>query len=603
MPTATSLHTEPGSSRRRHGPPVSGSRGGAEAATPAPSALGQLWLLTAPRFWAARNRFRRLARPGRIQLAFLGVLGAAFWVAIFLFFYRALRYFLSVPDFGVVLTYKLLGMVFLTFFSILLFSNIITALSTFFLSRELDRLVAAPVARPLLFYARLVDTLIESSWMVLLFAVPAFLAYGVAHRTGPLFYLMTLITLPPFLLIPAAIGIALTAVLVNVFPARRTRDILVLLAIVAVAVLYTLFRMLRPEQLVNPEGFANLAQFLSAMQTPSSPFLPSTWAAEVLHAVLRGESGAAVFSLLLLVSTAAALTMLCESLMGRLFLPGLSKAQEGRKAVFTRQALWERAVRLGTTPFAPPTRLLMIKEVKTFFRDTSQWSQLILLLALVVVYVYNFSVLPLQGNPLTTFYFKNVIAFLNLALAGFVIASVAARFVFPSVSLEGKSFWIVKTAPLPLRQLWWSKFWVGLVPLLVLGEILVVATNQYLRVIPLMMWLSTVTLFGMTFAIVALALAVGAAYPKFDADNPAKVAAGVGGLMYMILCMSFIGVIVVLEAWPVYVIFMSRLHESGISPAARVGIVSSLGTALMLTVAVFTLSVRYGIRRLGTLEP
>src|SRR5262249_47291831 len=158
-----------------------------------------------------------------------------------------------------------------------LFSNIITALSTFFLSRDLDRLVAAPIRRGMFFYARLGDTLIESSWMVLAFAVPAFLAYGIAHRAGPLFYLATLITLPPFLVIPATMGVALTAVLVNVFPARRTRDILVLLSVLAGAVLYLLIRMLQPEQLVNPEKFANFVQFLAAMQTPSSPFLPSTW--------------------------------------------------------------------------------------------------------------------------------------------------------------------------------------------------------------------------------------------------------------------------------------------------------------------------------------
>ena len=80
----------------------------------------------------------------------------------------------------------------------------------------------------------------------------------------------------------------------------------------------------------------------------------------------------------------------------------------------------------------------------------------------------------------------------------------------PSISLEGRSFWIAKTAPLSLDRLWWSKFWVGLVPLLVLAEILVLATNYYLKVIPLMMWLSTLTLCGMTFSIVALGLAVGA---------------------------------------------------------------------------------------------
>ncbi len=580
-----------------------------ELSAPRPDAGGArytsavLRLLLAPRFRAARNRLQRLDRRGRVQLSLLGVLGVAFWAAIFVFFYRVLRYFLSVPDFGYVLTYKLLGMVFLTFLSILLFSNIVTSLSTFFLSHEVDRLVAAPIPRHLFFYARLGDTIIESSWMVLVFALPSFLAYGIAHHAGPLFYVATVATLPPFLLVPATIGVALTGVLVNVFPARRTRDILVLLSVVAVAVLYLFFRMLQPERLVNPEAFANFVQFLAAMQTPSSPFLPSTWAAEILYPLATGQSGSAGFYLLMLLSTAAALSVLCETLMRRLFLPGWSKAQEGRKARITQQPLWERCVRVLTLPFAPQTRLLVVKEVKTFFRDTSQWSQLILLLALIVVYVYNFSVLPLQGSPLVTFYFKNVIAFLNLALAGFVIASVAVRFVLPSISLEGRSFWIVKTAPLVLSRLWWSKFWVGLVPLLVLGEVLVLATNYYLRVMPLMMWLSSVTLGVMTFSIVALGLAVGAAYPKFDADNAAKVAAGVGGLVYMILCMSFIGAVVVLEAWPVYAIFMSRLHETPLSHLAWGGIAASLTTALGLALAVFVYSVRYGTARLATIEP
>ncbi len=566
-------------------------------------AAGTVRLLLAPRFQAARNRARRLDRRGRLLLGVLGVMGLAFWGAIFIFFYRVLRYFLSVPDFGPILTYKLLGMVFLTFFSILLFSNVITALSTFFLSREVDRLVAAPLSRGMFFAARFADTLIESSWMVLVFAVPAFLAYGIAHGAGPLFYLATVLTLPPFLVIPATLGVACTAVLVNVFPARRTRDILVLMSVLAIAVLYLLVRMLQPERLVNPEAFASFVQFLAAMQTPSSPFLPSTWAAEILYPLLGGESGSALFYWLLLLSTAAALTVLCAALIGQLFLPGWSKAQEGRRALFTRQAVWERGVRALTVPFAPQTRLLVVKEVKTFFRDTSQWSQLILLLALVVVYVYNFSVLPLHGNPLVTFYFKNVIAFLNLALAGFVTASVAVRFVLPSISLEGRSFWIAKTAPLALSRLWWSKFWVGLIPLLVLGEVLIVATNSYLNVIPLMHWLSTVTLFCMTFGIVSLGLAVGAAYPKFDADNAAKVAAGVGGLVYMILCMSFIGAVVVLEAWPVYVLFMSRLHETPLSLATQVGIGASLGAALLLTIGVCAGATRYGLRSLYAIEP
>ena len=101
--------------------------------------------------------------------------------------------------------------------------------------------------------------------------------------------------------------------------------------------------------------------------------------------------------------------------------------------------------------------------------------------------------------------------------------------------------------------MWWAKFWVGLVPLLVLGEVLVLATNSYLQGHAV----HDVAVDGDALrhdvrASSRSALAVGAAYPKFDADNAAKVAAGVGGLVYMILCMSFIGAVVVLEAWPVY---------------------------------------------------
>ena len=150
-----------------------------------------------------------------------------------------------------------------------------------------------------------------------------------------------------------------------------------------------------------------------------------------------------------------------------------------------------------------------------------------------------------------TFYFKNVIAFVNLALAAFVTASVAVRFVYPSISLEGRAFWAIKTAPVSARQLWWAKFWCGLVPLLLLGEILILATNDYLQVMPFMYWLSAATLFVMTFPIVALALAVGASYPNFEAENAAKVASGSGALVYMVQCMTFIGVVVALEAWPV----------------------------------------------------
>ena len=155
-------------------------------------------------------------------------------------------------------------------------------------------------------------------------------------------------------------------------------------------------------------------------------------------------------------------------------------------------------------------------------RDVSQWSQLLLLLALVLVYLYNFRVLDLERIPYMSGVIKNVYAFVNLGMAGFVMATVAVRFVFPAVSAEGAAFWIIRTAPISLSDFLWSKFWTGLVPVLVLSEGLTVAANQLLGVDPLLKAVTALAIVFMSFALVGLATGLGARYPRFAADNPAR---------------------------------------------------------------------------------
>src|SRR5205807_9578870 len=128
----------------------------------------------------------------------------------------------------------------------------------------------------------------------------------------------------------------------------------------------------------------------------------------------------------------------------RWYFAGFSKAQEARKARFARFRIIDRLV--GVLPLSPMRAHLLIKDLKVFLRDVSQWSQLLLLLALVLVYLYNFRVLDLQRIPYLSGVVKNVYAFVNLAMAGLVMATLCARFVFPAVSSEGGAFWIIRTA-------------------------------------------------------------------------------------------------------------------------------------------------------------
>src|SRR3954469_11126028 len=171
-----------------------------------------VWHLLLPKIQSATAKSRPELRRGPWRMILLSVLGVIFWAFIFGVLYRLLLYFKGVPEIGELLAGKLLGLILVGFFAILLLSNVITALSTFFLARDLDLLVSGPVDWLNLYFAKLVETLVHSSWMVVLMAAPMFGAYGVVYQGGPFFPLLVVGTFLPFLIIPTVVGSAITLI-------------------------------------------------------------------------------------------------------------------------------------------------------------------------------------------------------------------------------------------------------------------------------------------------------------------------------------------------------------------------------------------------------
>ncbi|HEY6807613.1 MAG TPA: hypothetical protein VI160_02405, partial [Gemmatimonadales bacterium] len=502
-----------------------------------------LWHVLQPKWRTALQRVREeRARGGRGKLVILTLVGLGFWVGVYGVLYVILRYFRGVEELGPYLAAKMLGLALLSFVSILVLSNVITALSSFFLAKDLDLLVSAPVDWLRLYLAKLGETTLHSSWMVALMAVPMLSAYGVIYHGGLLFIPYAVLVMVPLLLLPAVLGSAVTLVLVNIFPARRTRDLLSIIAIAAAGGVVMLFRIIRPEQLARPEGFRNLLEFIAVLRTPTSPFLPSEWAARALMGWLRHSFD--WLPLFLLWSTAAAFVTLGALLHWKLYPQGFTKAQEGAER-FIRGGFWKWSLGWLLRPLTVAKREFVLKDVRLFFRDTTQWSQLILLAVLVVVYVFNIKALPLHRGEAVSVFYVTLVSLLNLGLAGFVLASIAARFIFPAVSLEGRQMWLLRSSPLNLRALLWSKYWVGTVPLLVLAVILTGLTNLELKVSAFMMVMSLATIFALTIAIAALALGFGALYPQFETENAAQIPTSFGGLVFMMATIALLAGVIV----------------------------------------------------------
>ena len=556
-----------------------------------------LTTILTPKWRSALNRLKQERSGGNGKFFLLALVALGFWAGVFGVSHRILRYIQSSGEVGTPLATKFLGIVLLAFASLLLLSNLITALSSFFLAKDLDLLVSSPVDWLRIYIAKLGETILHSSWMVALIAVPILTAYGIVFRGGPLFLLVSIGALVPYFVLPAVIGSALTLVLVNVFPARRTRDLLGLVAIGAFGGLVLLFRLIRPEQLARPEGVRNLLDYLAALKTPTSPFLPSEWATTMLMNWLNRVADP--LPVVLLWTTAPAFVVLGAMLHARLYHAGFSKAQEGAER-FVRGRGWSGIMTRVFRRMPAARREFVLKDLRVFFRDTTQWSQLILLAVLLVVYLFNIKSLPLFSGERVSGFLMSLVVFLNLGLAGFVLAAVAARFVFPAVSLEGKQMWLLRSSPLDLKALLWSKYWTGTIPLLVLAVAITFSTNVLLQATPFMMWISLGTMLLLTFAISALALGFGALYPRFDTENAAQIPTSFGGLVFMMSAILLLGLVMVVESQTVLEYLQAQIQ--GREPQVDAWLVGSLILVVVICVTATLVPIRLALRRLEAME-
>ena len=558
-----------------------------------------IFSLLQPRLLSALNNLR----PGNkkniwIRLFIFGVIGIIFWAGAFLICYRVLLYFQGVQDFGDILAIKLLSMVVMTFFALLIFSNIINCLSHLYLSRDLQLLHSLPVSAKDIFFSRWLISTFDSSWMVVLFSLPVFLSYGIIYQAGIFFYLIVLLATIFMCLITSALSSILVLLGAKILPAGRIRTILIILGVILVLILVLVLRLTRPEQLVNPDSFASAVLYLSSLQTPSSPLLPTTWITETIQAALNSKYTSSLFNLALTCSCAFMFIFFAEIIAQATYFTGFSKSQTTPRRLFDPVKLkglhWENLLN-----FLPRTaKAFAIKETRTFFRDSTQWPQLFLMGALIVIYLYNFSVLPLDKSPIKTIYLQNLFAFLNMGLAAFVLSAIAARFVFPAVSMEGAAFWIVQAAPVSLKTFLWIKYFLYYFPMIIMAELLIVASNLLLQVSPFMMFLSITTIFFLVPAVVALGIGLGAVYPNFQSENPAQVVTSFGGLLFMILCFALIAVVVILEAGPVYYIFMAGIRKQSLTLWQVAWFITSFTIALFLCIFAIVYPMRLGERSL-----
>jgi len=561
--------------------------------------MNDIVTLLKPRISSIKNSgFSKRSRGRTMKFLLISTIGLVFWAGLFAVSLRVLSYFKGIEDIGNILALKLLSMMLITSFVLLMFSSILTSLSKLYLSRDLLLVHSLPVTSHKIFTARWIDSTVDSSWMVIIYTLPVFISYGIVYRSGVFFYLDIFLVLMSLSITASALSSILVMSAVMVVPANRMRSIFIFISLFFFVVLYIAIRFLKPELLVDPEIFDSILFYITALKTPSSPFLPTTWAFDSIKAVLSGSVADGMFHAVISLSFTGTLVFAIIIVANSIYFKGFSKTQSAQVRLIKQSSIGNNLFN-----FLPgQIRALAVKEIKTFFRDQTQWSQLFLIAALVVIYIYNFNVLPIEKSPIKTIYLQNLLSFLNMGLALFVLTAITGRFAYPAVSAEKSAFWIVKSAPGTIKKFLWVKFFIYYFPLLILAEILIIVTNILLNVTVFMMILSIVTVFFLVPGIVAIGIGLGAAYPDFKAENPTQTVTSFGGLVFMILCAGYIGIVIVIEAGPVYSILMAEINGHALSILKWVWITVSFSIAFTMSILAIMLPMNFGEKKLSKLS-
>ena len=494
-------------------------------------------ILGALRYHGLKNNFSVLFKDSKLRLVAVAIIMPAIGAGLFWGFYRSFIFLQTFMGVGEILIERLLYLLSLAIFLMLILSNAAISLQLHYKSREAKYFQSLPLSHSTSYWFFLLEGVFLSSWATLFLLLPVGLAYGLTHH----------LPWPSYLAFPLwGLGLAGLAALLGGWLAAlipqiiktRSRQVICLLA--AVVLIFSVRAGCRTRQKTSNQRVYLVNHLLKDTGPSLNPTLPSYWAAAGLLQACRGNWSRSFiffgvlginiifFSQVLSLTAAAAYHQNWSLYQSRHHRP-----RRGNRLPFRRASLL----------FSPPSpsRSLLNKDIKIFLRQPSQWIQTAVLFGLLAIYIFNIKNMPMDIHQA---FWKDLITVFNLGASSLILATLSTRFIFPSLSLEGNTFWILGLAPVRRATIFRVKFWSNLAGALVITESLMLLSSHILEISGGMTAVTCGAVFLTALVLVSLALGLGAIFPQFKEDNPARIESGFGGTLNLVLSLIYIVVMV-----------------------------------------------------------
>jgi len=519
-------------------------------------------------YWTLRTRqFLTLAshalRHMRVQLLSITFASVVLWVSLFLLFYEGFHFIytgLAYAGMRMQFIQAIFNVFFLALTVMLLFSSAIILYGSLFKTEEVRFLMTTPSTPERIVAHKFQEAVFFSCWGFVLLGSPMLIAYGIAAQSPWYYFGMLIPFMVAFVLIPTGIGAIACLLVVRLLPTVRVHALVCLATVVLGLGLFFAWHVLgyQNRDLMTMTWFQDV---LTRLQFSEQRLLPSWWLSmgllEAAHPAqaARGRSSwlESLCYFAVLSSNALLLQIILAAVARRSFRSAYSELQGITRTPRRRQVSWiDQCVMWVCSPFPAAIRLFLVKDLRLFRRDPVQWSQFVIFSSLLLLYFFNVRRFDYAG---TLEQWVTIISFLNVAVVGLILSTFTTRFIFPMISLEGRRFWILGTAPIKRDMILWSKFWFACVGALLPCSLLVLISDVTLKIasrLPVVAVIHQLTCWTLCIGLSALAVGLGARLPNLREPSPSKIAAGFGGTLNLVLSALYIVIVVLLTAVPAF---------------------------------------------------
>jgi len=552
----------------------------------------RLDLLYRTRARAAANRLSQSLREAPLRIVAAIAMVLVIWLGLWGLFHVLFLQLSRTPLEATVAIPLVFNFFFASMLVLLAVSNAIIAHGSLFGKTESAYLLTLPLAPRDVVTLKYTECLLLSSWSLILLGLPMMVAMAITSAQW-LFSALFLAFFLAFIPIPGAIGLLLAWSVARYIPRKAGRWISVVAVLALVVVIIVAIRALR---IGDTATEAWLRSFLARMSFVQWALLPNNWVASGIDHAAHGRFDEALLYLGVTAANALFLSWVAVNVVSSRLNMAYDRVSAGRTGGRRTASSASGGVCGWLYCYLPrPLRLIAAKDLRTFLRDPSQWSQLTILFGLLVLYLANMPTLRLEFSASGWFLF---IPFLNLCAVSLILATFTCRFVYPLVSLEGHQLWLIGVLPVDRGRILWAKFAFSLtVTLLVaLGAMTLAAYMLNLDAVWTAIHL-TVTV-GICFGLCGLSVGIGARLPMLRETNSARIASGLGGTVNLLLSVALVAVVLTgigIATW------RSRFQPRGVLPDLRSSVLCI--AALLVGVGGGIGAILLGARHFRRVEP